>query len=152
MAHIEKSIFINAPVEKVFDFIAEPNNLPRWDFMAVEIRERSEGPAGIGTTFIEVTKMPGGIKIKCPSRVTECSRPHRLVIEVTSTGMLLTLVHKLQIKNSGTLITIAADSAVRWGFLGKAIDKLFIGRFLAGNTERIVSDLKTVMERAEIGA
>ena len=58
MAHVEKSIFINTPMEEVFDFVAEPNNLPKYDFMAIEVKERSEGPVGIGTTFIEVVKMP----------------------------------------------------------------------------------------------
>jgi uncharacterized protein YndB with AHSA1/START domain len=79
MAHVEKSIFINAPIEEVFDFVAEPNNLPKYDFMAVEVKERSEGPVGIGTTFIEVVKMPGGIKTNSPGRVTEYKRPHKLV-------------------------------------------------------------------------
>jgi uncharacterized protein YndB with AHSA1/START domain len=152
MAHIEKSIFINASIEKVFDFIAEPNNLPKWDFMAVEVKERSIGPVGIGTTFIEVVKMPGGVKTNSPGRVIEYDRPHKLVWEFRSAGMLLTIAYRLEPEGSGTLVTGTADCMMPWGLLGKALDKLFMARYLAGNTERINADLKRVLENGQAGS
>jgi uncharacterized protein YndB with AHSA1/START domain len=146
MAHIEKSIFINVPIEQVFDFVAEPNNLSKYDFMAVEVKERSEGPAGIGITFIEVTKMPGGIKINSPSRIVEFERPSNLVMEFRSTGMLLTITYRLEPEGSGTLVTCISDCILSGGVLGKALDKLFVARYLARNTDHINADLKAVLE------
>ena len=145
MAHIEKSIFIDKPVEKVFDFVAEPNNLVKYDFMAVEIKERSEGPVGIGTTFIEVTKMPGGIKINSPGRVIEYDRPHNFVVEFKATGMLLTITYRLEPERSGTLVTCIGDCILSGGVLGKALDKLFVARYVARNADHINADLKAVL-------
>ena len=146
MAHIEKSIFINVPIEQVFDFVAEPNNLRKYDFMAVEIKERSEGPVGVGTTFIEVAKMPGGIKTNSPGTVTEYDRPHKLVMEFRSGGMLLTIAYRLEPEGSGTLVTDIGDCIMPWGILGKALDKLFMARYIARNAEHINVDLKAVLE------
>ena len=151
MAHVEKSILINTPIEEVFDFVAEPNNLPKYDFMAVEVKERSEGSVGIGTTFIEVAKMPGGIKANSPARVTEYDRPRKLTWEFRSGGMLLTISYRLEPEGSGTLATCTADCIMPWGLLGKALDQIFMARYLAGNTERINADLKRVLEGGEAG-
>ena len=151
MAHVEKSIFINVPMEEVFDFVVEPNNLPKYDFMAVEVKERSEGPVGIGTTFIEVVKMPGGIKTNSPGRVAEYDPPHKLVWEFRSAGMLLTIAYRFEREGSGTLVTGTADCIMPWGFLGKALDKLFMARYLARNTQRINADLKALLESGQAG-
>ncbi|MBE0416110.1 MAG: SRPBCC family protein [Dehalococcoidia bacterium] len=146
MAHVEKSIFINAPIEKIFGFIAEPNNLPIWDYMAVKIKERSEGPVAIGTTFTLLVKTFNGIKMTSFSKLIKYDRPYSLLWETKSRGMLLHFGHRLETKDNGTLVTLSYDSAVAGKFLGRVIDKLFIGKSLARCVKRNVEDLKRVME------
>jgi hypothetical protein len=150
VAHYESSRFINAPIEEVFDFVAEPNNLLKYDFMAVEVKERSEGPIGIGTTFIEVVKMPVGIKTSSLGKVTEYDRPHKLVMEFRSTGMFLTFVYELKPEGIGTLITCVGDCVILLWLLGKVLDKLFLTRYLARNGEHIFTNLKAVIESGHI--
>lgn len=67
MAHIEKSIFINAPIEKVFDYAAEPNTIPKYVHNCVEIWERSEGPVAVGTTFREISASPTAARATSPT-------------------------------------------------------------------------------------
>jgi uncharacterized protein YndB with AHSA1/START domain len=51
MARIEINLVINRPVEEVFAFVSNSENLPRWRSTSLEIKKTSEGPLGVGSTF-----------------------------------------------------------------------------------------------------
>jgi uncharacterized protein YndB with AHSA1/START domain len=51
MARIEINLVINRPVEEVFVFISNAENLPRWRATNLETRKTSEGPLAVGSTF-----------------------------------------------------------------------------------------------------
>jgi uncharacterized protein YndB with AHSA1/START domain len=58
METIEKSIIINAPVEKVFEYIDDPLNDPEWMIGMMEVHE-VEGLPGVGRHFHWTFKMVG---------------------------------------------------------------------------------------------
>jgi uncharacterized membrane protein len=69
MAKLEQTIVIHAPVEKVFNFMADPHNLPEvWPAM-VEVRKVIANPNG-GADFEWVYKM-SGVKFEGASITTE---------------------------------------------------------------------------------
>lgn len=145
MAYCERSIFIKAPIEKVFDYSAEPDNVPKWVRSCIEIWERSEGPVAVGTTYRELAAVPGGRKIKCINKVTELNRPHKFVQE-TENGIRLTIVCKLESKNGGTLFTMSGDWTMGGKFLTILLDKLFMGNFLVRSFDGSLEDLKKQVE------
>lgn len=145
MAYAERSIFINAPIEKVFDYAAEPDNLPKWVRNSVKIWERSKGPVAVGTTYRELVTVPGGMKSKCINKVTEFNRPHKFVTESTN-GIHITLACKLEPKNGGTLFTLIGDWTMGGKFLTILLDKLFMGRWLIRNFEDSLESLKKLVE------
>jgi uncharacterized protein YndB with AHSA1/START domain len=51
MARIEINLIIDRPVEEVFAFVSNSENLPRWRSTSLEIKKTSEGPLGVGSTF-----------------------------------------------------------------------------------------------------
>lgn len=51
MARIEINLVINRPVEEVFAFVSNSENLPRWRSTSLEVKKTSEGPFGVGSTF-----------------------------------------------------------------------------------------------------
>jgi uncharacterized protein YndB with AHSA1/START domain len=51
MARIEINLVINRPVEEVFAFVSNSENLPRWRSTSLEVKKTSEGPIGVGSTF-----------------------------------------------------------------------------------------------------
>jgi uncharacterized protein YndB with AHSA1/START domain len=51
MARIEINLVINRPVEEVFDFVSNSENLPRWRSTSLEVKKTSAGPIGVGSTF-----------------------------------------------------------------------------------------------------
>jgi uncharacterized protein YndB with AHSA1/START domain len=151
MAHIERGVFINTPIEKVFDFMAEPNTMLMWVHNLVEVKERSEGAVGLGTTYREAMKGPGGIKMWSITRISKYERPNRLDFESTSAGMRLTFAHRLEPKDNGTLVTEIGDYTLPGKFLGKVTDKLFMEKYVTVNVERTVEKLKAVMESGQAG-
>jgi len=60
--HVEDSRVINQPVQKVFNYVADPRTLPEWSGAAVEVRDlqyTSPGKLGEGDTFTPVHKFLG---------------------------------------------------------------------------------------------
>jgi uncharacterized protein YndB with AHSA1/START domain len=51
MARIEINLVINRPVEEVFAFVSNSENLPRWRSTSLEVKKTSTGPLGMGSTF-----------------------------------------------------------------------------------------------------
>jgi len=145
MAYGERSIFINAPIEKVFDYAAEPDNYPKWVSNCIKIWERSKGPVAVGTTCRELAKIPGGMKSKCINKITEFNRPHKVVIESTN-GVHLTLVCKFEPKNGGTLAALSADWTMGGKFLTILLDKLFMGKWLIRHFDDSLESLKKLVE------
>jgi uncharacterized membrane protein len=146
MTDIKRSIFINAPTEKVFDYMAEPNNLVKWVHNCLEVSEVvPEGTLREGTTYTSLEKLPAGMKVRGSSKVTKYERPYNLDFESPFAGKCLIFLCRLQPKDNGTLFTNIADYTMPWGFLGKVIDKLFMKKHITGNVEHTVQKLKAVM-------
>ena len=56
MLTFEKTIRINRPIAEVFAFLADFENLPKWNYYVLDVRKRSDGPIGIGTIYHQVRK------------------------------------------------------------------------------------------------
>jgi uncharacterized membrane protein len=52
----ENTIRINRPVEEVFAFLSDFENIPKWNYYVLEVRQLSEGSIGVGTTYHQVRK------------------------------------------------------------------------------------------------
>jgi uncharacterized protein YndB with AHSA1/START domain len=51
MARIEISLVINRPIDEVFTFVSNSENLPRWRSTSLEVKKTSKEPLGVGGTF-----------------------------------------------------------------------------------------------------
>ena len=59
MATLETSIVMNQPVEEVFAFVSNPENIPKWSSLGREVKITSAGPIGVGTTYRSVVAFLG---------------------------------------------------------------------------------------------
>ena len=48
MATLENTVMIRRPIEEVFGFLADFENIPRWNYAIVETHKVSQGPIGVG--------------------------------------------------------------------------------------------------------
>jgi carbon monoxide dehydrogenase subunit G len=52
----ENTIAIERPIDEVFAFLSDFENIPKWNYYVLEVRQLSESPIGIGTTYHQVRK------------------------------------------------------------------------------------------------
>jgi len=58
MASFENTVVIRRPVDDVFAFLADFENVPRWNYAIVETRKVSPGPVGVGTAYRQTRSVP----------------------------------------------------------------------------------------------
>jgi uncharacterized membrane protein len=56
MLEFENTIYIDRPVDEVFAFLSDFENIPKWNYYVLEVRQLSESPIGVGTTYHQVRK------------------------------------------------------------------------------------------------
>jgi hypothetical protein len=102
MALISGEVTIDAPVEEVFDLVADERNEPRYNPRIVHAEKLSEGPVGKGSRFAALPKGMGS-KGRMTLEILEYERPHRLHNLVRSSYMEV----------DGTLTFEEADGGTR---------------------------------------
>ncbi len=58
MATFENTVMIRRPIEEVFAFLADFENIPKWNYAIVETRKVSEGAVEAGTIYQQVRSVP----------------------------------------------------------------------------------------------
>jgi carbon monoxide dehydrogenase subunit G len=58
MASFENTVIIQRPVEDVFAFLADFENVPKWNYAIIETRKISPGPVGVGTAYRQTRSVP----------------------------------------------------------------------------------------------
>ena len=56
MLEFENAIPIDRPIDEVFAFLSDFENIPKWTYYVLEVRQLSESPIGIGTTYHQLRK------------------------------------------------------------------------------------------------
>lgn len=59
MARIEASVVIDRPIEEVFAYVGDLEKNVQWTAELVEVKKTSEGPVGVGTTWVAVAQVLG---------------------------------------------------------------------------------------------
>ena len=100
MAHVTGSVRIAAPLERVFDTVADSRNEPTFNTAMTEVELLTPEPVGLGTRF---RARMGNAGMDMLVELTEFDRPHRLGSLTTSSMM----------ETSGTLtFTTDADATL----------------------------------------
>jgi uncharacterized protein YndB with AHSA1/START domain len=101
------SVMIQRSPHDVFEFLAEFENVPRWNYAIVETRKTSEGAIGVGTTYRQVRSVPSNSEEEFV--ITEFEPDTRLAIRGTLGPLEGTLVYILEPIADGTRLTNEAD-------------------------------------------
>ena len=84
MAHITGHVRIAAPLEQVFDTVADSRNEPTFNPAMTDVELLTPAPIGLGTRFLAHM---GKAKMEMVVELTEFERPHRLGSLTTSSTM-----------------------------------------------------------------
>ena len=102
MIQHEVSIHLNRPVEQVFAYLIDPNNLRAWQSNLVETAQLTE-PLHVGTRFREVRRM-GPRQAEIQAEITSFE-PNKRFATKTLTKPEVTVSYSFEPKNNGTLLS-----------------------------------------------
>jgi len=121
MAIIGEAVIVKAPVEKIFDYISKPNNLPEFWPSLVEVTDVQSLPTG-GYKAQYVYKM-AGVSFKGTGEHTEIS-PNKSIVIVTKGGINSVLTWTFRSQADRTRVTLTIDYKIPIPLLGKLAEPL----------------------------
>ena len=141
MAKVERSITINAPIEKVFSYISNPSNEPEWQAGAIEIREVTG--QGVRQRYAWTYKIMG-IPFKGDSEVTEYIPNERYGHKSTG-GIVSTWAYNFKTEGGGTRLDFVIDFTIPVPVLGKFAERMVI-RQNEREADHATATLKEILE------
>lgn len=100
MIQHEVTLHLNRPVEQVFAFLAEYQNLRTWQSDLIENEQLTEGPLRVGTRFREVRRTGPG-KSEIHGEITDFE-PNKRFSTKTTTKPQVKVSYSLEGENGGT--------------------------------------------------
>ena len=76
MLEFENTLYIDRPVDVVFSYLSDFENIPKWNYYVLEVRQRSESPIGVGTIYHQVRKTD-----EQDFRITEFEPNHMIAVK-----------------------------------------------------------------------
>jgi uncharacterized protein YndB with AHSA1/START domain len=126
VATFENTVMIRRPIEDVFAFLADFENIPKWNYAILETHKVSEGPVGVGTMYQQVRSVPSRseerfeVTAHNPPRQLEIQGqlgpfPSRLsyALDAVPEGIRVTNSVELELRGPGRLLGRAAVPRVR---------------------------------------
>ena len=144
MTFIQRAMDVNAPADKVFDFIDTPRNVPKWAAGITSVSDIRESEGRIGDTM-KATYSVMGMRLSMIWAITEYERPTKLRIYARG-GIGGNMSFFLEPGEDTTRVIWEVDYSVGWGPLGKLMDALFVRRMSERNSERTLEALKAACE------
>jgi uncharacterized protein YndB with AHSA1/START domain len=137
------AVTIERPVHDVFAFVADPENVPKWNYAIVETRKTSEGPVVVGSTYRQLRSLP--TRSEETLRVTELVPDRRFTIRGDIGPFAGTLTYEFEDLDGRTRLTNTAHLE------GRGVMKL-AAPFATGRVRDAVAanlgDLKDLLERS----
>jgi uncharacterized protein YndB with AHSA1/START domain len=141
-ATMEGSITINRPVEEVFAYVTDIGNLAKWNEVAGQGEQTSQGPVGVGTTYRGVADFMGR-EMEWTSEVTEYE-PNRKVAQKMNLGpTVMAMSWLVEPVEGGTKFTIRSEGEM--GGLAKLVGPL-LDRTMKKQMEGNLAKLKALLE------
>jgi carbon monoxide dehydrogenase subunit G len=101
------TVTIERPLHEVYAFVADLENVPKWNYAIVETRKTSSGPVGVGTTYRQVRSLPA--RSEETLLVTEMEPDRRVAIHGNLGPFVGTLTYEFDDLDGRTRLTNTAD-------------------------------------------
>lgn len=143
---IERSIVIDAPPERIWPFLVEPEKILQWYLPLEEFKYISEQHGGVGTTFYYVEKIPTG-STRLSFKATEWVENQRFAFTLTE-GLWLRKYNEsytIESTPSGSNFMFLLEAEFPWGVLGRLFAAI-MGMGSKANLKKMLPKLKELVE------
>jgi coenzyme Q-binding protein COQ10 len=141
MAKVERSMTVNAPVEKVFAYIANPANEMEWFASISDIRDIKG--QGVGQRYGYTFKM-AGLPLKGESEVLEYV-PNQRYVTKSRGGISSTWTWTFRPENGSTKVNVVVEYSIPVPVLGKVGEKLALGQ-IEREADVAAANIKAILE------
>jgi Polyketide cyclase / dehydrase and lipid transport len=107
MATFQNTVTIRRPVQDVFGFLADFENLPTWNHAILQTKKTSPGPIGVGTTYRQIRSLPS--RSEEAFEVTVFEPTNRLEVHGEVGPFTATIGYLLLPLGDGTCLTNTVD-------------------------------------------
>lgn len=135
MIKVRHEITIQEPIDEVFEFIANPENNPKWDSDYLMATIPSQEPIGVGTIGKSVGLFLGRT-YESTIEFAEFSPPHNVAHQITFGPMRMETRNGFKAVGEGT--QIVHDRRIRLGGLKRLMEP-FIGKRIRN---KVIADLE----------
>ena len=154
MAHFSTQIRINATKEKVWEVLADIGGIYKWNPGVAHSYSTSEENSGEGASRHCDLQTPGG---KSSGYLEELAFDWRegegYKIDIYESNLpIKSNVVEFAVKadGDGSIVTAAPDYALKYGLLGRLLNKLVVRRMFRKGMEDLLTDLKYHIETGEL--
>ena len=141
MATFENTVMIRRPIEDVFGFLSDFENVPKWNYAIVETRKVSEGAVGVGTIYHQVRSVPNRSEERF--EVTAYNPPRHLEIRGQLGPFPARLSYALDVLPEGTRVTNSVELELRG--LGRLLGRVAVPRV----RDAVAANLRKLKELLE---
>ena len=142
MATFENTVMIRRPIEDVFAFLSDFENVPKWNYAIVETRKVSEGAVGVGTIYHQVRSVPSRSEERF--EVTAYNPPRHLEIRGQLGPFPSCLSYALDAIAEGTRVTNSVELELRGP--GRLLGRVAVPR-VRGAVAANLRKLKELLDR-----
>ncbi len=145
MAHIEKSVLIEAQLEKVFAYANDLTRITEW--WPLEVRSSTHKRVEKGAKMDWSYRMMG-VKFEGTSEYLEVVPNEQVNLKNTG-GIPSTFDYRYVNEGGQTRVTMVVDYEVPGKLLGKIADRLVVERVNANTAEHVLANLKAICEASK---
>ncbi|HLA05918.1 MAG TPA: SRPBCC family protein [Anaerolineales bacterium] len=143
MINLDLGTLIDKPMKDVFAFVANPNNMSKWNSAVVSLEQITPGGVAVGTKFKSVGELMGR-RVEGEMQVTAYEPDTKCGFQVNAGPMQVNLTLTFKTVGTGTKIGLNAQGNPA-GFF-KLAEGLMAGR-VKSLMEENLARLKSVLER-----
>src|SRR4030095_13151057 len=143
MINLDLGTLIDRPVKDVFAFVANPNNMSKWNSAVVDLQQVTPGDVGVGTKFKSVGELMGR-RVEGEMQVTAYEPDSRCSYQVNAGPMQVNLTLAFKPVGTGTKASLNAQGNPAGFFKLEENVKARRGKFMMKeNLARLKSQLET---------
>jgi len=143
MINLDFGTLIDRPVKDVFVFVANPNNMSKWNSVVLSLEQVTPGEVGVGTKFKSTGELMGR-RIEGEMQITAYEPDTKCGFQVNAGPMQVNMMLTFKTVGTGTKISLNAQGNPA-GFF-KIAEGMLAGR-VKGMMEENLARLKSVLEK-----
>ena len=148
MAHIHKRATIDAPIEKVFDLVDDPERIPTYTPNVERVADVVRTEKRVGDSFRVIYKVLG-VTFDEKFKVTAYERPNRVENSVEG-GMTGTFNWNFEPQGKQTQVNVDVQYTLVGGPIGKAVDAVMLERTNEKTMEQMLQNIQKALTHGAV--